>query len=445
MSHIVFLASNLTSALHGCLRLANVLQTRGHRVTFVSPAPLAAKVEANGFAFHSLAQEQALLAAPAFRRAENMGTLTRLRHRSAVIGSRRPLLTHWRNGRELETTLAAVQPDLVLVDYELHPHIIALAGRAVPLLLYTIMLNPRRAPGLPPLNSGLTPDAAGFGVRRAARWAAVLAQRAATRTAGRLLLGGTDRVSAAQSLARHHGLAFRRQVALDESLPLVYRFLPTLVFNAAELDLPHPPHANVTYTGPMIDATRRQPDVDDGFDAWWDTFVARRGAQRLLYATVGTYWSADKAYLQRLVNAVAARPAWQLLLSVGRSLPPAQLGPLPPNVMVFNNVPQLEIMRRADLCIHHGGISTINEAVHFGVPQLIYSTHHVDHDANSARAVFHKLGLRGELKRESPDTIRAKIDALLTWDPAPIATMQAAFARYGNGAAAAETIEAHLP
>ena len=47
------------------------------------------------------------------------------------------------------------------------------------------------------------------------------------------------------------------------------------------------------------------------------------------------------------------------------------LGEPPSNFTVRNSVPQLEVLKHADLFISHGGMNSINESLFYGVPMVI--------------------------------------------------------------------------
>jgi UDP:flavonoid glycosyltransferase YjiC (YdhE family) len=45
-------------------------------------------------------------------------------------------------------------------------------------------------------------------------------------------------------------------------------------------------------------------------------------------------------------------------------------GPVPNNAIVVNNAPQLELLKKASVCITHAGFNTVLEALTQGVPQI---------------------------------------------------------------------------
>lgn len=47
------------------------------------------------------------------------------------------------------------------------------------------------------------------------------------------------------------------------------------------------------------------------------------------------------------------------------------LNNIPDNFIVRNSVPQLEILKKSDLFITHGGMNSVSEALYFGVPLIV--------------------------------------------------------------------------
>jgi UDP:flavonoid glycosyltransferase YjiC (YdhE family) len=112
-----------------------------------------------------------------------------------------------------------------------------------------------------------------------------------------------------------------------------------------------------------------------------------------------------------------------LVAGLGRNIEPEALGPLPPNVAAFSWTPQLRLLGAAACSVNHGGIHTINECIHFGVPMVVYSGQRYDQNGCAARIAYHGLGLRGDKDRDDADQIEAAIHRVLT-EPAFRETMR---------------------
>ena len=82
------------------------------------------------------------------------------------------------------------------------------------------------------------------------------------------------------------------------------------------------------------------------------------------------------------------------------------------NIFIFKNVPQLKVLKNCNLMINHGGMQSITECIMFGVPMLSYPLT-LDQPGNTARIKFHKIGLIGNIKKDSVKTIQYKVEKLL--------------------------------
>jgi UDP:flavonoid glycosyltransferase YjiC (YdhE family) len=87
---------------------------------------------------------------------------------------------------------------------------------------------------------------------------------------------------------------------------------------------------------------------------------------------------------------------------------------MPKNVHAFAWIPQLKVLAAADISINHGGIHTINECVHFGVPMLVYSGKKSDQNGCAARVHFHEIGIMADKDVDDAATIQSKIHKLLS-------------------------------
>jgi len=137
------------------------------------------------------------------------------------------------------------------------------------------------------------------------------------------------------------------------------------------------------HTGPFHDGSGR---IDIDFP--WD----RLTGEPLIYASMGTLQNGLPHVFRAIVAAVAAQKDVQLVLSVGDHLEPKQIGSLPSNAILVKSAPQLELLKRASLCITHAGLNTVLEALAQGVPQVAIPVSH-DQPGVAARVADKKTGL----------------------------------------------------
>jgi zeaxanthin glucosyltransferase len=150
-----------------------------------------------------------------------------------------------------------------------------------------------------------------------------------------------------------------------------------------EFDFPIPnlpPHFH--YAGPFHDDEGREPVPFP-----WEKLTNKP----LIYASMGTLVNAlDKVY-GTILEAVSEFPEMQVVLSVGRNFNLDDLGPIPSNTIVVRVAPQIELLKRAALCITHAGLNTALEALAQGVPMVAIPIGY-DQPGVAARIAYHGVG-----------------------------------------------------
>jgi len=416
MARILCVTGGLTGLLYSTIELARRLTVVGHDVTFASAPGAEPTVSNHGFRFIPIdvhGYDQFLTADRRRGRWRQLLSVRDRRRRAAQAMGATPFAHLLRD----------VAPDLVLVDAEMHAQIMTASAAGYRTALLVTFVSIWRRKGLPPPHHLVRP---GTGWRGSAPGISLLwlnlrwrkRRVALAQWIGRL---GCDRVSVLRQVALDVGFDFNREV--DESqwlIPFTYRTMPALCTHALEYEFPHEPAAHVHYLGPLVLEERRDSLVDAAARERLDTIVERRRSggsdRRLIYAGFGSFFTADISLVRRLLDAVASRGDWDLVLSLGGRLPPDDLGPIPPNACLLRWVPQLDVLRHADVAVIHGGINTVDECVLSGVPMLVYCGFETDMGGTTARVAHHGLGIIGDRRQDAPRVIGDRIDRLLT-DP----------------------------
>src|SRR5262249_52319047 len=87
---------------------------------------------------------------------------------------------------------------------------------------------------------------------------------------------------------------------------------------------------------------------------------------------------------------------------------------LPPNVILQDWAPQLEILSRSDVMVNHGGFGTVKECILMGVPMVVLPIRNFrDHFICGERVVYHGLGVCSDLAEVSSDELMRLIDCVL--------------------------------
>lgn len=133
-----------------------------------------------------------------------------------------------------------------------------------------------------------------------------------------------------------------------------------------------------------------------------------------------------------------------VVVSTGQT-DPAALDPLPAGVIARRFVPQPEVLARAALFVTHGGMNSVNEAMHAGVPMLVVPQG-ADQPMVARRVVELGAGLSLRTQDVTEDSVRALARRLLDDSRfrAEATTLQAAQHKAGGYQRAADELEPYL-
>ena len=135
-----------------------------------------------------------------------------------------------------------------------------------------------------------------------------------------------------------------------------------------------------------------------------------------VYVTLGTVFNLESGDLfERVVAGVGALPV-DVVVTVGRQIDPAELGPLPPRVRAERYVPQAALLPRCDLVVCHGGSGSVIGALAHGLP-LVVIPMGADQPMNAARCEALGVGRVLDTLESTPQDVGAAVSAVLD-DPA---------------------------
>jgi MGT family glycosyltransferase len=260
----------------------------------------------------------------------------------------------------IEREIEALEPDLVLVDSMFfRTHAEALRRRGLAVLIVTTSLPHESKGGVPRLDSHRMPGG-----------------------------GLINRLAIAYSWVTYFAGQWREYLLrrVPMAPPRLGVKTEEIVLCPEELDFPRPRRSGRHYIGPSVELDR------PGEEFPWH--LLNRDA-KLIYFSLGTQshrYPALRELEWSVASAVGQRADEQLVL-VTRRAALADAAAFPPNVVIVERAPQIELLRLASIAITHAGLGTIKECILVGVPMIVFPQA-FDQPGNAARVEFHGIGLR---------------------------------------------------
>ncbi|MCF2491508.1 glycosyltransferase [Dyadobacter sp. CY347] len=221
------------------------------------------------------------------------------------------------------------------------------------------------------------------------------------------------------------GFSQKHPVATDRTSALLFENIPEIILGPLELEVsPEVGKPNQHYLGLCISENRQDTELDLSFDNTFSIILNKKKAgKRLIYCTFGTFYQgSDKAlldFLNKLLDAIEGIENVEVIFSVTELVIEtlSYQRKIPNYINMFSRVPQLTVLKYADLFVTHGGLGSIKESIYYGVPMLVYPLDlKYDQNGNGLKVEHHGLGLRGVFLHERSADMNKKMKELLIKD-----------------------------
>ncbi|GAA2496785.1 macrolide-inactivating glycosyltransferase [Streptomyces longisporus] len=170
------------------------------------------------------------------------------------------------------------------------------------------------------------------------------------------------------------------------------------------------------------------------------------GAEKVVLVSLGSTFTDRPGFYRECVQAFGGLPGWHLLLQIGRRVDPEALGTVPANVEVRSWIPQLAVLRQADLFVTHAGAGGSQEGLATATP-MIAVPQAVDQFGNAD--MLQALGVARHIPTAEATAQTLRRTALALVDDPEVARrlkeIQSGMAKEGGTRRAADLIEAELP
>lgn len=331
------------------------------------------------------------------------------------------------NDKELDNLILEFKPDALIIDIECHLAVISSRKHNIPTALCSRMFDHRYHKLVPPLHSSLKPPNNRL-QRLHIRWRWRLlwisnsyfrAKSYASKTRLRSVNHRSFLMPDLKAIADTHKVELEAiTTKKDWFRPLTYRDFPILSMNARELDFKKEEREGYHYLGPMIGHSNHAFTISLDNQKIFNQFLIRHEnlGKYFVYCAMGTWLKTNDSFVISVLELARLNPELSIVLALGGKSHKSAIENAPDNLCILDSAPQIECLSKADVCLLHGGIASINEAIFNEVPMILCSTGTNDQNGNVARCVHHKLALKFDINRLNPHKLNASIYSLLTDD-----------------------------
>ena len=443
MAKILLYLTPEIGAYNASFCLADEIKKHNHKIVYMGPANFKEYVEKEGFTFVPYPTNSEDDIKKIQDKSQAIKKMSFLKKRKELKKEQKRLIIKSIN--EYNTTIDSINPDLILLDPLLSAFTISFLQKKIPILNINTTLAYRFRLTSPSHFSTRIPRDPQFLKNRFMNfitWISLWGRK----TNG--ILFNWIKKNPIRSLI----FVYRARRKLSNWKRNVRKFggnifwgeygfrlkLPEIVLAPSEIDTPW----NVSfdgrfYVGACVHQNRKEIQFDNE--------ILLESDKPLVYCAFGTY---SKGYphalhlINVLIDSFRSRPQYNLLIQIDESITPHINKELPDNIFIAKFVPQLKILKQATCFITHGGFSSLREACFFGVPLIVFPCW-LDQFGNSARVVFHNIGVRGNIKTVTKGDLDHLFDKVMndTSIRESMNKMSAAFHQNESYAKAVEHIE----
>lgn len=145
-----------------------------------------------------------------------------------------------------------------------------------------------------------------------------------------------------------------------------------------------------------------------------DFDLSNNEENKVIYISLGTIFNNSIEFYECCFKAFCNMNV-KVIMSVGRKIDISIFKNIPSNFIVRNYVPQLEVLKYADVFITHGGMNSTNEGLYFNIP-LILIPQSVDQPFVANRVAELSAGIVIEKNRITPEALNKCVAEILSDD-----------------------------
>lgn len=132
----------------------------------------------------------------------------------------------------------------------------------------------------------------------------------------------------------------------------------------------------------------------------------------LIYISMGTVFN-QAIDFYKLCFETFGKTEYTIVMSIGNKVQIYDLGDIPPNFIVKNYVPQMDVLQYAKIFITHGGMNSTHEGLYYGVP-LIIIPQSADQPIIAEQVANIGAGIKLQMRGLTATELREAVEHVLT-------------------------------
>jgi len=322
--------------------------------------------------------------------------------------------------KQYDDLIEKLKPDVVLVDHHYVQKAVLYYKYKIPVISVQTAPASEMAWNVPPFFSSYIPsNSLSSKLNVLYIWHSYLLKKRFRFFWYRILYLGENHLSVVKRLSRKTGYPLKKYIDYNHYKGyggFGFKNIPQLLLSPRDFDFPYPLKKNQYAIGPLFLDEDKTKIKDRRYLAVVNRLFEEKkyGNLSIIYCSLGTLNNLGLKnsikIFQYVIEVGRRNPHYRIVISIGEYINPASLVPAPDNVFLFKLLPQKHILQYCDMMLAHGGLNSISECVMNEVPLLIYPFFKgSDLGGNSARVVYHSIGNRGFIDKETVEMMEEKI------------------------------------
>jgi len=390
LKKIIVISSGLHGMTNSCVAFSKRLVKEGHDCTLMCSRDLSIRCEREGIEFVKIKEVDF----DYFPKLQTSPILTLFNKKSIY-----DTYIEKTAGLHFIDLITQIEADIVLIDMEMHEHIISLHQNKISFCLLSQWFSIWPGINFPPPNS-LTIPSATTPEYIENQWNIEKNKRTPTTKAKLSDLIKPNRKSAIQYLLEKVSFPKDNWTGNLWPTPLVYKNIPTLSFTVEDFDFAGSLDSHLSYIGPQVDLNRYE-ELDEDDDMKIKHIHRSKENKIIVLLTKSSMTNVASVLYNGILKYLKSRSDCLIVMNTDDNNEEMA------NTVQFDWLPQIEILKMADVCINHGGIHTIHECIYTDTPMMIYPGG--KHDQNGCLARMKNLNIENVLTIKHIDTDQISI------------------------------------